>query len=100
MPADNTIVFANGRLGAHASSQPFRLEVMLRQELENVWAGTSLIRVTISCEAILLSSYRMKGAGSSAWDQREQSPLNLSRRAGCCGMKDDLVYWGLQTPVG
>jgi hypothetical protein len=39
---------------------------MLRQELENLRAGTSLIRVTISCEAIR-SAYRMKGAGSLAW---------------------------------
>ena len=25
-------------------------------------------------------------------DQREQSPLNLGRRAGCCGMKDYLIH--------
>ena len=40
---------------------------MSRQELENVRAGTSLIRVTISCEAIRSARYRMKGAGSWAW---------------------------------
>src|SRR6516225_4349998 len=33
---------------AHASSLPFRLEAMLTQESENVRAGTSLSRVTIS----------------------------------------------------
>jgi hypothetical protein len=56
-----------GAKGPHASSQPFRLEVISRQELENVRAGSSLSRVTISCEAILSAKYRMKGAGSLAW---------------------------------
>ena len=52
-------------MGPHASA--FRLEVMLRQESENVRAGTSRSRVTISCEAIRSAKYRMNGAGSSAW---------------------------------
>ena len=32
-------------------------------------------------------------------DQREQSPLDLGLKAAGCGMKNDLVRWGLQTPV-
>ena len=67
---------------------------MLRQELENVRAGTSLIRVTISCEAILSARVQDEGRWfiGMGGDQREQSPLNLGRRAGCCGMKDYLIH--------
>jgi len=50
---------------AHASSLPFRLEAMLTQESENVRAGTSLSRVTISWLAILSAS-QSTNAGSSA----------------------------------
>ena len=63
--------------GPHAPFQPFRLEVISLQELENVPAGTSLILVTISWLAILSAS-QMVFQNATPVDDR----LNLRNAVG------------------
>jgi hypothetical protein len=67
---------------------------MSRQELENVRAGTSLIRVTISWLARRSASQMIRGIGGIGLDQLEERSFDLGLLVDGCGMKDALVHCG------